>query len=143
MTDHPDDLVLVDQAVGHRHRLLRLAGVVALDQLDRLAVDAAGGVDVGRRLARAAPVLLADRRTGAGVRAGHADQYLGLNHGRQAQRGGHREGEKAFSCNLLRHGGAPGDGDGRSRRATGVRRQGVRHAVLLRNRHNAHHLISF
>ncbi len=59
MADHGDDLVLVHQAVGHGHGLLRFAGVIPLHQLDLLAVDAARGVDVFRRLGRAAPVLIA------------------------------------------------------------------------------------
>ena len=77
MADHGDGLVLVHQAVGHGHGLLRFAGVVGLDQLDLLAVDPTRRVDVFRRLGRAAPVLLAEGGVGAGMRSGHADHDVG------------------------------------------------------------------
>ncbi|MNR17431.1 hypothetical protein D3C85_1340900 [compost metagenome] len=102
--DHADGLVLVDQAVGDGHGLFRFAGVVGLDQLDLLAVDAAGGVDVFGGLGSAAPVLFAKRSVGAGVRPGNADDDISLYYGRNAQRGGNRQSQKAFSENLLRHG---------------------------------------
>jgi hypothetical protein len=50
VTDHADHF-LVDQVLGHRHGLFRFAGVIALDQYDFLAVDAARRVDrIGCRL---------------------------------------------------------------------------------------------
>src|SRR5690606_5086400 len=101
---HADGLVLVHQAVGDGHGLLRLASVIGFHQGDLLAIDAAGGVDVFGGLGSAAPVLFAERGVRAGVRPGYADNYISLYYGRNTQGGGNRQSQKAFSENLLRHG---------------------------------------
>src|SRR5690606_38686153 len=104
MADHSDSLVLVDQPVGHRHRLLGLTGIVGLNQPDLLAVDAACGIEIFCCLSRTAPVLLAKRSIGPGMRTGNADNHVCLCERRNTQRDADREGQKAFSVSLLRHG---------------------------------------
>ncbi|MCY1176063.1 hypothetical protein D9M73_163240 [compost metagenome] len=104
MPDHGDGLVLIHQAVGDGHGLLGLAGVVGLHQLDLLPVETAGGVDHFRRRRRTAPVLFAERGVRAGMRTGNPDHHIRQSKGRDAHRGGHRQGQKAFSENRLRHG---------------------------------------
>ena len=54
MADHRRDLVLIHQPVGDRDRLFRFAGVIPCTSLI-FSFDAAGGVDVRRRLRSAAP----------------------------------------------------------------------------------------
>ena len=60
MAGHEDDLVR-HHLVGDCRRLLGIAGVVADQELELLAVDAAGGVDLLDRHGRAAAKLLAER----------------------------------------------------------------------------------
>ena len=66
MADDEVDAV-AEEIVGDRNALARIGGVVADDQLDLLAVDAAGGIDVGDGLLDAVLELCAERC----VRAGH------------------------------------------------------------------------
>jgi hypothetical protein len=73
VADHELDAVR-DELVGDRDALLRIGHVVADDDLDLLAVDAAGRVDVGRGLLGALLELRAERGVRAGDRTGDADQ---------------------------------------------------------------------
>ena len=68
---------LVGEVVGHAHRLLGVAPVVADGQLDLLAQYATLGVDVGDGFLGALAHLLADRGLRAGHRAGDADLDVG------------------------------------------------------------------
>ncbi len=77
--------------VGDRHRLLRIAGIVADFQHQLLAVDAARRIDVGHRHFGAALELLAEGRILAGDRTGDADRDVGQRRGGR-QRGGEAEG---------------------------------------------------
>ena len=63
-----------DELVGDRDALLRIGDVVADDELDLLAVDAASGVDVGGGLLGALLELRAEGGVRAGDRTGDADQ---------------------------------------------------------------------
>ncbi|CAI9000088.1 hypothetical protein EMIT0373P_60477 [Pseudomonas chlororaphis] len=103
MPDHADHLVLVDQAVGYGHSLFRFASVVALDQDDLLAVDAALGVDFVSRCLCTLHVLLAKCRVGACHGARYADLEVGLSKRRNTQRSCHCEGQKAFLVKRLGH----------------------------------------
>ena len=69
------------ELVGHRNSLLRVAGVIAHFQDELLAIDAAGGVDVGHRHLGAALHLLTEGRVLAGDRAGHGDRDIGPGRG--------------------------------------------------------------
>jgi hypothetical protein len=69
------DHTVTDQLLCGRDRLFGIAEVVRRDQLHLLAKHAAGGVDVGHRLRRAALHLLTEPGILAGQRARHADQY--------------------------------------------------------------------
>ena len=71
--------------VGDRHRLLRVARVVAHGQHKLLAQHAAGLVDVGHRLFGARLHLLPER----GIFAGHRSDRRDLNL-RRRRRGGQR-----------------------------------------------------
>ena len=103
MADHPGDLVLIDQPVGHRHGLFGLASIVTGHQDDFLAVDPTLGVyNLSRRL-RPGHVLLAKCRVGAGHRPRYTDFHIGLNKRRNAQRGRYRESQKTFLVERLRH----------------------------------------
>jgi hypothetical protein len=73
VADHELDAVS-DELVRNRDALLRIGDVVADDDLDLLAIDAAGGVDVGRGLLGALLELRAKGCVRAGDRAGDADQ---------------------------------------------------------------------
>src|SRR5690606_7870524 len=73
-------------------------------QPDLLAVDPACGIEIFCCLSRTAPVLLAKRSIGPGMRTGNADNHVGLSARRNTQRDADREGQKAFSVSLLRHG---------------------------------------
>ncbi|MNG75543.1 hypothetical protein D3C79_340470 [compost metagenome] len=79
MADHRRNLVLIDQTVGDRHRLLRFAGVVTLHQFDFFPFDPTGSVDIRRRLRSTAPVLIAIGRIRPGERPGNADDDIGLS----------------------------------------------------------------
>ena len=81
---HEHDLVR-HHLVGDRGRLLGIAGIVADLQLELLAVDAAGGVDVGHRHLGALAHLLAEGRILAGHRSDGGD--LDLREGRRAPPG--------------------------------------------------------
>lgn len=78
VADHRRDLVLIHQPVGDRDRLFRFAGVIPLHQLDFFPFDAAGGVDVRRRLRSPAPILIAIGGVRPGERPGDADDDIGL-----------------------------------------------------------------
>ena len=69
--------------VGNGHGLLRIAGIVADFKHELLAIDAAGGVDIGHCHFGAVLHLLAEGRILAGDRAGHGDRDIG-----QGRRGG-------------------------------------------------------
>jgi hypothetical protein len=69
---------VADQFAGQCHRLVGVAGVVAYDQLDLLAEDAAVGVKVCNRQLRAALILLAEPGVGAGHRARDGDPDVRL-----------------------------------------------------------------
>ena len=75
MAGHQLDL-LGRELVGHRHRLLRIAGVVADIQHKLLTQHAAGLVQVGHRLFRAGLHLVAERGIFAGHRPGGGDMDL-------------------------------------------------------------------
>ncbi len=77
MADDEFDAV-ADELVGDRNALLGIGDVVALLDLDLLAENAAGLVDVLGRLADALCQLRAERGVGAGDRAGDADLDLRL-----------------------------------------------------------------
>ncbi|MNS77264.1 hypothetical protein D3C72_1108430 [compost metagenome] len=103
MADHADHLVLVDQTVGHGHGLLRLAGVIALDQDDFLAVHATGGVDLVGRCLRTFHVLLAKRCVSPGHRARYTDLDVGLNIRRNTQCRSNGQSQETFLVKRLRH----------------------------------------
>ena len=63
-----------DELVGDRDALLRIGDVVADDELDLLAIDAAGRVDVGDGLLGALLELCAESGVRAGDRTGDADR---------------------------------------------------------------------
>ncbi len=73
MSDDELDAVS-DELVGDRDALLRVGNVVADDELDLLAIDAAGGVDVGCGLLGALLELCAEGSVRTGERTGNADQ---------------------------------------------------------------------
>ena len=73
-----EDGAVADQLAGQRHRLIGFAEVVADDQLDPLAEDAAPGVEILDRHLGGTLVLLAEPSVGAGHRAGDGDPDLGL-----------------------------------------------------------------
>ena len=101
MADHRDHL-RVDQAVGYALRLLGIAGVVACDDLDQRAVDAAGGVDRVHRRLGAAGKLLAELGDRAGHRTGHADLDRVRRLGRAGNPEQDREAQQA-GCPSVRH----------------------------------------
>jgi hypothetical protein len=103
VTDHADHLVLVDQAVGHGHGLLRLAGVIAFHQQDLFAVDAPRGVDLVGRCLRTFHVLLAKRCVGPGHGARDADLDVGLNIRRNTQCRSYGQSQETFLVKRLRH----------------------------------------
>ena len=72
------------ELVRHGDGLLRVASVVAHFQLQLLAQDTAGGVDVRNRLLNALLHLLAEGGVLTGDRAGGRHRDVGLRH-----RGGH------------------------------------------------------
>ena len=76
MADDEFDAV-ADEFVGDRNALLGIGNVVARFDLDLLAENAAGGVDVGDGLRDSLGQLRAERRVGAGDRTGDADLDLG------------------------------------------------------------------
>ena len=82
---------VADELVGDRHALLRIGDVVARLDHELLAEDAAGLVDVLRRLLDALGQLGAERGVGAGDRAGDADLDLGLRRGRAEERQSERK----------------------------------------------------
>ena len=73
MPDYRLHLVLIHEMVGDGDGLLRLAGVVALDQFDLLAVDPARGVHTVHIGRDAVIDLFAENGVGAGKRTGDAD----------------------------------------------------------------------
>ena len=81
MADDELDAV-ADELVGHRHALLRIGHVVALLELDLLAEDAAGLVDVVDGLLCRCE-LRPESRVGPGDRAGDADLDLGAGRPRE------------------------------------------------------------
>ena len=70
------------ELVGDRHGLLRVAGVVAHFQLDLLAQDTAGGIQVGDSLIGASLHLLTESGVLAGHGAGDRDDDIGISGGR-------------------------------------------------------------
>jgi hypothetical protein len=66
------------QLARQRHRLIRIADVVAYDQLDSLAEKAALGVEILDRQLGAALIALAGPGLDAGHRASNANPDLGL-----------------------------------------------------------------
>ena len=72
-----EDHAIADQFAGERHRLIGVAEVVAHDQLDSLAEDAARGVEIRDRQLGATLILLADPGVIAGHRAGRGNPDLG------------------------------------------------------------------
>ncbi len=70
---------VADELVGDRDALLGIGDVVARLDLDLLAENAAGGVDVGGGLIDPLGQLRAERGVGAGDRAGDADLDVGLS----------------------------------------------------------------
>ncbi|MND98794.1 hypothetical protein D3C80_911590 [compost metagenome] len=79
VADYADHLVLVDQTVGHRNGLLRLAGIVTLHQHDFFTVDAAGRIDGIGCCLRPLHVLLTKRCTWTRHWTCHTDLDVGLN----------------------------------------------------------------
>jgi hypothetical protein len=79
-----EDHAIADQLPCGRDRLLGIAEVVHCGELNLLAEDAAGGVDICHRLRGAALHLLAEPGILAGHRPGHANQNLGRR-GRSAE----------------------------------------------------------
>ena len=88
-----EDDPVIRQTVGHRHRLSRVAGVIANNEPDRLAEDAAGRVDVVHGHLGAARILLAKPGVLAGHGAGDGDQNLGPSQ-RRTQSHDHDTGEE-------------------------------------------------
>jgi hypothetical protein len=78
---------VADELVRHRDALLRVGDVVADDDLDLLAVDAAGGVDVGRGLLRPVLQLGAEGGVRPGDRAADTDLDLGVGGTGEGQHG--------------------------------------------------------
>ena len=74
-----------DELVRDRDALLRIRDVVADDDLDLLAVDAAGGVDVLGRLLGAVLELGAERRVRPGDRPADADLDLRVGRARESK----------------------------------------------------------
>jgi len=66
-----------DELVGDGNALLRVGNVVAQHDLDLLAVDAAGSIDVGGSLLDALLDLRAESGVRTGQRAADADQDVG------------------------------------------------------------------
>ena len=81
-----EDDAIADQLASQRHRLIGIAEVVAHDQLDPLAEDAAVGVEIFDGKLGAALILLAEPRLRAGHRAGDANQNLGARDRRTEHR---------------------------------------------------------
>ena len=80
-----------EEVVGDGDALARIGRVVADEQLDLLAVDAAGRVDVGDRLLDAVLELRAERRVRAGHRPGDAHLQLLRSAVAAGEQGGERE----------------------------------------------------
>ena len=86
-----DDILdaVSNELVGDRNALLGVRDVVAENDLDRLAVDTASGVDVGSSLLGTLLELCAECGVRTRERAGHADEDFGVSvaaegdHGRQ------------------------------------------------------------
>ncbi len=97
---------VIGELVGHRHRLFRVAGVVAHLELQLLAKDAAGGIDVIDRLLGAQLHLRAERGVLAGDRAGGGDLDLRLR-GRRGQQACHSQRGGAGQQSTLHHDGFP------------------------------------
>ena len=79
-----------DELVGDRDALLRIGDVVAEHELDLLAIDAAGRVDVGCRLLCALLELCAEGCVRTGQRAGNADQSICRGDAAHRHEGGKR-----------------------------------------------------
>ena len=79
---------LADQLVRHSHGLLRIAGVVAHDQFELLAVHAALGVEILDRQLGATLHLLTKRGVLTGDRTDDGDRDVGL--GRRHRTSGDR-----------------------------------------------------
>ena len=92
-----EDHALVDHLVGHRHRLLGLASVVADLQYQLLAEHAAGGVEIGHRHSRSPHHLLAENRVLSGHRTGGGDDDL-VGDCRRAHCGGHYHRRYRCQC---------------------------------------------
>ena len=91
---------LVDELVGHRHRLLRVAGVVTDLDLELLAADAALGVQVLRRQLGAALHLLAEDGVLPGDRAGDGDGHVGVGDGGEGHRAGGAQEQRLQGTHL-------------------------------------------
>jgi len=89
--DDGDDFVVLDEAGREGARLVRVAAVVIEDELQRFAVDAAGGIDFFHQHFKRLGFRVAEERGGAGCRYGGADLDLGLGSGCDAQC--HQRGE--------------------------------------------------
>ena len=76
---------VADELVGDRDALLGIGNVVALLDLDLLAEDAAGLVEVVGRLSDALGQLRAERGVRAGDRTGDADLDLRVRGAREGQ----------------------------------------------------------
>lgn len=76
---------VVDDFVGHRDRLLRIAGVVIFDGHQLVALNAAAGVDVFNRLTRTIELHVAPLGHRARHRADHGDLNI-LGHRRVRHR---------------------------------------------------------
>ena len=87
MPGHEHD-ALADHLVGNRDSLLGVAGVIADLELQLLAENAAGGIEVGNSLRGAGPHLLAKRGVLARHRSCSGDHDVGLG------RTGHRQAER-------------------------------------------------
>ncbi len=72
--DQREHLVVLDQVQRLRHRAVGVVAVVAADELELAAVDAAPGVDLGERGDDALPHALPERGGGAFQRGGLAEQ---------------------------------------------------------------------
>ena len=86
VVSHDEDYTVTDELSCGGDRLPGIAVIVRRDQSHLLPEHAAGGVDVGHRLRRAALHLLAKPGILARQRARHSDQNFRPS--RPAQRGG-------------------------------------------------------
>lgn len=106
--DQREHLVVLDQPQRLHHRAIRIVAVVAADQLQPAAVDAALGVDLGEGRDDALPHALPECGGGTLERSGLAEQYRVLADAdlvascRQRRRCRQQRGGKRDACRCAR-----------------------------------------